>query len=76
LFSNTIQLWCFDNPKIGPSFAKILKNLYSADVLSDQAILYWASKGAKPQGKDAFLKQAAPLVKFLSELEEEDSDDE
>ncbi len=45
-------------------------------MLSDQAILYWASKGAKPQGKDAFLKQAAPLVKFLSELEEEDSDDE
>lgn len=37
--------------------------LYNADCVSDQAILYWASKGAAPQGKQNFLKVTEPLVK-------------
>ena len=58
------------------SFANILKVLYNADVLSDQAILYWAQKGAKPQGKQHFLKLADPLVKFIASQASDDDDDE
>lgn len=45
------------------AFPNILKVLYNKDVISDQAILYWAQKGAKPQGKAQFLKATEPLVK-------------
>lgn len=74
---NNIQIWSYENTKVMPAFVKILKVLYSQDVLSDQAIIYWHSKGAKPQAKQHFLDAAAPLVKFLKEQEdEEDSDDD
>lgn len=51
--------------------------LYSQDVISDQAIIYWHAKGAKPQAKQNFLKAAEPLVNFLKEQDDDDeSDDE
>lgn len=69
---NTIQVNAHEDTRLTKSFPNILKVLYNDDVLSDQAILYWAQKGAKPQGKAHFLKVTEPLVKFL----EEQSDDE
>ena len=45
------------------SFASIIKVLYNTDCISDQAIIYWHQKGAKPQGKQHFLKATEALVK-------------
>ncbi|KAK4057203.1 hypothetical protein OIO90_001698 [Microbotryomycetes sp. JL221] len=73
---NTIQTWCYENTKLMPAFVKILKVLYSQDVLSDQAIIYWHSKGAKPQAKQHFLSAAEPLVKFLKEQEDDSDEDD
>jgi hypothetical protein len=42
--------------------------LYNADCISDQAIFYWASKGAKPQGKQHFIKATEPLVKVCIDI--------
>lgn len=70
---NTIQIHCYTDTRVFKSFAQILKVLYSKNVISEQAIIYWAHKGAKPQGKQHFLKLAEPLVDFL---ESQDSDDE
>jgi hypothetical protein len=50
--------------------------LYSTDVLSDQAILYWYSKGSKPQARQHFLKATEPLVQFLQEQEDESEEEE
>ncbi|KAK4051371.1 hypothetical protein OIV83_002855 [Microbotryomycetes sp. JL201] len=72
---NTIQIWSYENTKVMPAFVKILKVLYSKDVLSDQAIIYWHGKGAKPQAKQHFLTAALPLVNFLR-AQEDDSDDD
>ncbi|KAM0748902.1 ARM repeat-containing protein [Meredithblackwellia eburnea MCA 4105] len=73
---NTIQIFCYENTKLMPAFPKILKNLYSADVVSDQAIIYWHGKGSKPQGRATFLASSQPLVTFLQEQEDEESDEE
>lgn len=72
---NKVQGLCYDDQRILKSFTNILKVLYNDDVLSDQAIIYWATKGAKPEGKETFLAQAAPLVKYLQE-QSDDEDDE
>lgn len=73
---NTIQIWCYENTKTMPAFAKLLKVLYSKDVLSDQGIIYWYSKGSKIQGRASFLAAAEPLVTFLQEQEDESEEDE
>lgn len=70
---NAIQVHCYTDTRVFKSFATLLKILYNENVLSDQAIIYWAQKGAKPQGKQHFLKLAEPLVNFL---ESQDSDEE
>jgi hypothetical protein len=48
----------------GPTTTHIDPNqvLYNQDCISDQAIMYWHSKGSKPQGKQHFLKATEPLV--------------
>lgn len=54
----------------------VTQALYSSDVLSDQAIIYWHGKGAKPQAKATFLASAEPLVNFLKAQEDDESDDD
>jgi hypothetical protein len=58
------------------AFAKIIKELYAHDALSEQAILYWHSKGSKSQARQHFLKSTEPLVKFLKEQDEDEDDEE
>ncbi|ORY25642.1 hypothetical protein BCR39DRAFT_543514 [Naematelia encephala] len=70
---NAIQVYCYTDTRIIKAFAQIVKVLYNADVISDQAIIYWHQKGAKPQGKQHFLKATEAMVKFL---EEQESDEE
>ncbi|KAI0733050.1 eukaryotic translation initiation factor 5C [Fomitopsis betulina] len=71
---NTVQVYCYEDTRIMKAFPQILKQvLYNKDCISDQAIIYWYQKGAKPQGKQHFLQATAPLVKFL---QEEDSEEE
>ncbi|KAF7376148.1 W2 domain-containing protein [Mycena sanguinolenta] len=72
---NVVQVYCYEDTRIIKAFPQILKVLYNKDCISDQAIIYWHQKGAKPQGKQHFLKATEALVKFLQE-QEEDSDEE
>ncbi|CCO27198.1 40S ribosomal protein S5 [Rhizoctonia solani AG-1 IB] len=73
---NVVQVYCYDDTRIIKAFPQILKVLYNKDCVSDQAIIYWFQKGAKPQGKQHFLKASEPLVKFLQSQEDESDDDE
>lgn len=70
---NAIQVFCYDEARLMKAFPNILKVLYNKDVISDQAILYWAQKGAKPQGKAQFLKATEPLVKVRMRWDREAS---
>lgn len=65
---NVVQVYCYEDTKLIKAFPQILKVLYNKDCISDQAIIYWHSKGAKPQGKQHFLKATEPLVKVRGDL--------
>ncbi|KAL1412791.1 hypothetical protein Q8F55_000539 [Vanrija albida] len=71
---NAVQVFCYQDTRILKAFPQILKVFYNTDIVSDQAIIYWHQKGAKPQGKQHFLKVTQALVDFLEE--ESDEDDE
>ncbi|KAG8690813.1 hypothetical protein FRC11_008967 [Ceratobasidium sp. 423] len=73
---NAVQVYCYDDTRIIKAFPQILKVLYNKDCVSDQAIIYWFQKGAKPQGKQHFLKASEPLVKFLQAQEDESDEEE
>ncbi|CAO1618227.1 unnamed protein product [Sympodiomycopsis kandeliae] len=72
---NKVQLLCYEDQRILKTFTNILKILYNNDVLSDQAIIYWATKGARAEGKETFLNQASPLVKYLQEQSDDEDED-
>ncbi|KAJ2520701.1 hypothetical protein H4217_001875 [Coemansia sp. RSA 1939] len=74
-----VQAHAYKDPRLTKYFGRIVYELYSADVLSDSAIIFWASKGAAPEGKAEFLKQTQSLVRKLETMasdDEDDSDDE
>ncbi|KZT10652.1 eukaryotic translation initiation factor 5C [Laetiporus sulphureus 93-53] len=73
---NTVQVYCYEDARVMKAFPQILKVLYNKDCVSDQAIIYWHQKGAKPQGKQHFLQATHALVKFLQEQEEESDEEE
>lgn len=72
---NAMQVYCYQDTRILKAFPQLVKVLYNADVVSDQAIIYWHQKGAKPNGKQHFLKVTEALVRFLEE-QSDDEDDE
>ncbi|KAJ2830809.1 hypothetical protein IWW50_000030 [Coemansia erecta] len=72
-----VQLYTYNEPRLTNVFGRIVLELYNTDVLSDSAIIFWATKGAKPEGKSGFLKQTEALVRKLEAMEDEDdSEDE
>ncbi|KAL5528364.1 hypothetical protein ACEPAF_7500 [Sanghuangporus sanghuang] len=73
---NAVQVHCYEEARLMKTFPQLLKILYNKDCISDQAIIYWYQKGAKPQGKQNFLKVTEPLVKFLQQQEDESDEDE
>ena len=63
---NAVQVSCYADTRILKTFPQILKVLYNEDVVSDQAIIYWHQKGAKPNGKQHFLKMTEAMVKVCN----------
>ncbi|CAO3594049.1 unnamed protein product [Absidia cylindrospora] len=76
LLLQRIQFTCYEDAKITKVFSQIAQLLYKNDVLSDNAILYWADKAHKPQGKTVLLKQMAPFVQWLRDNEDSSEEED
>lgn len=55
-------------------FIDIVRLLYKADILGEDTIQHWYKKGSHQKGRNVFLKDAEPFIKWLEEAEEEDED--
>ena len=73
---NTIQVTCYEDSRLLKLFADIIKILYDVDVLGEDTIKHWYNKGSNPKGRNVFIKDLEPLVKWLDEAEEEESEEE
>jgi hypothetical protein len=71
----TVQLWCYESQEVMKAFRDIIHLLYETDVVSEEAVLYWAKKGSAHKGRAMFLENAAPFIKWLEEAESEDDDE-
>ncbi|KAF9582277.1 hypothetical protein BGW38_000420 [Lunasporangiospora selenospora] len=73
----TIQINFYEDARFMKQFRSVTQLLYKNDVLSESAILYWAEKGSKPQGRTAMMKQMEPFIHWLKNAsDEEESEDE
>lgn len=73
---NTIQVACYEDSRLLKLFPDIVKILYDTDVLGEDTVRFWYTKGSSPKGRNVFLKNMEPFMKWLDEAEEDASDEE
>lgn len=73
---NTAQVTCYEDSRLLKLFADVIKVLYDCDVVGEDTIKHWYAKGSNPKGRNVFLKDLEPLVKWLDEAEEEGESEE
>lgn len=57
-------------------FVDLVKHLYDADIIAEDTINYWYKKGSVARGRNVFLTDIQPFVKWLEEAEEDDDEEE
>ena len=57
-------------------FVDLVKHLYNADIIAEDTINYWYKKGSVARGRNVFLTDIQPFVKWLEEAEEDEDDEE
>ena len=71
-----IQVHCYEDSQKLKLFGDIIRILYDADVIAEDTIYYWQKKGSSTKGRNVFMKEMEPFIKWLEEAEEEEEDDE
>lgn len=69
------QVTCYEDSRLLKLFADIVKVLYDVDVVGEDTIKFFYTKGSNPKGRNVFLKDIEPLVKWLDEAEEEEEEE-
>jgi hypothetical protein len=72
---NHIQVTCYEDSKLQKLFAQIVRILYDADIVGEDAIVFWYKKGSVAKGRNVFVKDMEPFIKWLEEAEEEEDDE-
>ncbi|XP_065873890.1 uncharacterized protein [Euphorbia lathyris] len=67
-----VQMQCYEDAKLMKLFPEIIRSLYDQDVLAEDTILHWFSKGTNTKGRQTFVKALEPFVNWLEEAEEEE----
>lgn len=71
----TAQVTCYEDSRLLKMFADVVKVLYDTDVVGEDAVRFWYAKGSNPKGRNVFLKDMEPFMKWLDEAEEDSYDE-
>lgn len=69
-----VQVYCYEDAKLLKLFAKVVRILYDNDILGEDTIQWWYKKGSHPKGRNVFLRDIEPFIKWLEEAEEDDDE--
>ena len=64
---NSIQVYCYTDAKMLKLFPQIIKMMYDVDVIDEDTIMFWHRKGSSPKGRQQFLADMAPFIRWLRE---------
>lgn len=70
-----IQVNCYEDSQKLKLFGDIIRLLYDVDVIAEDTIQYWHKKGSSTKGRNVFMKEMEPFMKWLEEAEEEDDEE-
>lgn len=71
-----VQVKCYEDNRMLKLFSDIVKLLYNSELVGEDTVLYWYKKGSHPKGRNVFLKDIEPFIKWLEEASEEEEDEE
>ncbi|KAK9823766.1 hypothetical protein WJX72_005350 [[Myrmecia] bisecta] len=71
-----VQVACYEDSKLLKLFSDIVRILYDNDILAEDTIKWWYTKGSHPKGRGVFLRDIEPFIKWLDEAEEDEDDEE
>lgn len=71
---STMQVTCYEDSRLLKLFADMVKVLYDVEVVGEDTIRFWYTKGANPKGRNVFLRDLEPMMKWLDEAEEEEEE--
>jgi len=72
----TVQVQCYEDNRLLKLFSDIVRVLYDADIVGEDTIMFWYKKGSHTKGRNVFLKDIEPFIKWLEEAEEDADDDD
>ncbi|KAI8468015.1 MAG: armadillo-type protein [Monoraphidium minutum] len=72
----TVQVACYEDNRLLKLFTDVVKAMYSSDLVAEDTIQHWYKRGSHPKGRNVFLKDVEPFIKWLEEAEEEDDEDD
>lgn len=70
-----VQVQCYEDNRLLKIFSDIVRLLYDADIVGEDTVLHWYKKGSHPKGRNVFLKDIEPFIKWLEEAEEDDEEE-
>lgn len=70
------QVACYEDNRLLKLFADVVKALYSSDLVGEDAVQHWHKKGSHPKGRNVFLKDLEPFIRWLDEASEEEEGEE
>ncbi|GBF95620.1 hypothetical protein Rsub_08602 [Raphidocelis subcapitata] len=72
----TVQVACYEDNRLLKLFTDIVKALYGSDLVGEDAVNHWYKRGSHPKGRNVFLKDIEPFIKWLEEAEEEEDEED
>ena len=66
------QAACYEDPKLLKLFASLVRLLYDEGLVAEDAVRWWARRGAAAKGRHVFLTDLEPFLRWLDEAEEAD----
>ena len=66
------QAACYEDPKLLKLFASLVRLLYDEGLVAEDAVRWWARRGAASKGRHVFLTDLEPFLRWLDEAEEAD----
>lgn len=69
-------MYCYEDTKLLKLFSDVVRILYDNEVVGEDTIKFWFKKGAHPKGRNVFLRDMEPFIKWLDEADEEEEEEE
>eukprot|EP01025_Chloroclados_australasicus_P008738 TRINITY_DN13199_c0_g2_i2.p1 TRINITY_DN13199_c0_g2~~TRINITY_DN13199_c0_g2_i2.p1 ORF type:complete len:506 (-),score=54.46 TRINITY_DN13199_c0_g2_i2:193-1710(-) len=73
---NCVQVTCYEDNKLLKVFVEVVKALYELEIVGEDTIMFWYKKGSVHRGRNVFVNDIQPFIKWLEEAEEDEDDED